>query len=94
MTPSHLRVVGPDFAESPSSKAKRLLAEAKSAALEHTAALESALESVAALAAEVSEGGDAYPVGVRELSRQLSDDVVSRLQTLNAILNRNAAAKA
>ena len=94
MNPSHLSVVSPAFNESPSLRAKRLLAEAKAAALEHTAALESALESVAALAAEVSEGGDAYPVGVRELSRQLSDDVVSRLQTLNAILNRNSAAKA
>ena len=91
MTPSHLSVVSPSYAESPSLKAKRLLAEAKAAALEHTGALEVALEQVAALAAEVSEGGDAYPVGVRELSRQLSDDAVSRLQTLNAILNRNAA---
>jgi hypothetical protein len=94
MNPSHLSVVTPGFTESPSLRAKRLLAEAKAAALEHTAALESALESVASLASEVSEGGDAYPVGVRELSRQLSDDVVSRLQTLHAILNRQTAAKA
>ena len=94
MTPSHLSVVSPAFSEAPSLRAKRLLAEAKAAALEHTAALEAALESVAMLSAEVSEGGDAYPVGVRELSRQLSDDIVSRLQTLHAILNRNAAAKA
>ena len=93
MNPSHLSVVSP-APESHSLRAKRLLAEAKAAALEHTAALEGALEAVAALAAEVSEGGDAYPVGVRELSRQLSDDVVSRLQTLNTILNRNSAAKA
>lgn len=94
MTPSHLSVVTPGFAESHSLKAKRLLAEARAAALEHTAALEGALEEVATLASEVSEGGDAYPIGVRELSRQLSDEVVSRLQTLNAILNRNVAAKA
>ena len=52
-----------------------------------------ALEAVASLSAEISEGGDAYPVGVRELSRQLTDDTVSRLQTLNAILNRNTASK-
>ena len=94
MTPSHLSVVTSDYQESPSSRAKRLLAEAKAAALEHTAALEGALEAVASLSTEVSEGGDAYPVGVRELSRQLKDDTVSRLQTLNAILNRSVAAKA
>jgi hypothetical protein len=93
MNPSHLSVVS-HSPETASLRAKRLLAEAKAAALEHTAALEGALESVAALASEVSEGGDAYPVGVRELSRQLTDDVVSRLQTLNAILNRNTAVKA
>ncbi len=90
MTPSHLNVVTPSFHETPSSRAKRLLAEAKAAALEHTAALEQALEAVASLSAEISEGGDAYPVGVRELSRQLSDESVSRLQTLSAIVNRTA----
>ncbi len=90
MTPSHLNVVTPAFQETPSSRAKRLLAEAKAAALEHTAALEQALEAVAMLSAEIAEGGDAYPVGVRELSRQLSDESVSRLQTLNAIVNRTA----
>jgi hypothetical protein len=94
MTPSHLSVVSSDYQESHSSRAKRLLAEAKAAALEHTSALEHALEMVASLSSEISEGGDAYPVGVRELSRQLTDDTVSRLQTLNAILNRNTAAKA
>lgn len=94
MTPSHLSVVTSDYQESPSHRARRLLAEAKAAALEHTSSLEAALESVAALATEISEGGDAYPVGVRELSRQLMDDTVSRLQTLSAILNRNTVAKA
>ena len=91
MNPSHLTVVSPaNFAETASARAKRLLAEARQAALEHIAALEGALESVAAVAADVSEGGDAYPVGVRELARQLSEETVSRLQTLHAIVNRTA----
>lgn len=93
MNTSHLSVVTTDYQETASHRARRLLAEAKAAALEHTATLESALESVAAISADIAEGGDAYPVGVRELSRQLSDDTVSRLQTLAAILNRNSAAK-
>ena len=94
MTPSHLSVVASDYQETASHRARRLLAEAKAAALEHTAALEQALDAVANLAADISEGGDAYPVGVRELSRQLTDDTVSRIQTLSAILNRNPAVKA
>jgi len=88
MNPSHLTVVSPTFQESPSSRAKRLMAEARSAASEHVSALEGALEAVASLAADVSEGGDAYPVGVRELARQLADETTSRLQTLNAILSK------
>ena len=90
MTPSHLNVVTPSFQESPSNRAKRLLAEAKAAALEHVTALETSMEAVASLSADIAYGGDAYPVGVRELSRQLADDIVSRLQTLNAIINRTA----
>lgn len=94
MTPSHLSVVSSDYQETASHRARRLLAEAKAAALEHTAALEHALDAVASLSADIAEGGDAYPVGVRELSRQLTDDTVSRLQTLTSILNRNVTAKA
>ena len=88
MNPSHLNVVSPSFQESPSSRAKRLMAEARSAAIEHVTSLEKAMEAVASLAADVSEGGDAYPVGVRELARQLSEETYSRIQTLNAILNK------
>jgi hypothetical protein len=88
MNPSHLNVVSPSFQESPSSRAKRLMAEARSAAIEHVSSLEAAMEAVASLSQDVSEGGDAYPVGVRELARQLSEETYSRLQTLNAILNK------
>jgi hypothetical protein len=91
MNPSHLSVVSPsNFQETPSSRAKRLMAEARTAALEHVAALEGALEAAASLAQDVSEGGDAYPVGVRELARQLSEETYSRLQTLNAIMSKVA----
>ena len=89
MNPSHLNVVSPAFQESPSNRAKRLMAEARAAAIEHVTSLEGAMEAVASLAADVADGGDAYPVGVRELARQLSDETYSRLQTLNAILSKN-----
>ena len=91
MNPSHLNVVTPAFQESPSNRAKRLMAEARQAALEHVATLESAMEAVSSIAADVGEGGDAYPIGVRELARQLHDETVSRLQTLNAILSKQSA---
>ena len=88
MNPSHLNVVSPSFQESPSSRAKRLMAEARSAAIEHVTSLEKAMEAVASLAADVADGGDAYPVGCRELARQLSEETYTRVQTLNAILNK------
>ena len=92
MNPSHLSVVSPaSYQESPSARAKRLMSEARAAAVEHVAALEGALEAAATLAADVSEGGDAYPVGVRELARQLAEETYSRLQTLNAIMNKVVA---
>ena len=42
------------------------------------------------LAAEIAEGGDAYPPGVRDIARRLSEDLDSRIQTLEAITARTA----
>ena len=41
------------------------------------------------LAAEISEGGDAYPAGVRDLARRFVDDCAARVQTLEAITSRS-----
>ena len=67
---------------------RRLQAEARSMAREHVAALEQALVGVSRLAAEIADGGEAYPVGARQMARQLIAECEGRAQTLDAILMR------
>jgi len=72
------------------ARIRRLQEEARGMAREHINTLEASLAEVGRLAAEVSEGGDAYPVGVREMARQLVADCESRLLGLQAIVQRTA----
>ena len=67
---------------------KRLQAEARQVARDHILALEQALASAARLAAEIAAGGEAYPVGAREVARQMILDCQGRAATLDAILKR------
>lgn len=78
----------PAPAEGMSERVRRLQAEARSIAREHVAALEQALVAVSRLAGEIADGGEAYPVGAREVARQLIDECQGRAGTLDAILVR------
>jgi hypothetical protein len=69
-------------------RVKRLQDEARALALDHVRALTAAIEQVEAMAAEISEGGDAYPPGVRDVARRLVEDMGNRAQTLQAIASR------
>ena len=71
-----------------SERIRRLQAEAKSLAREHVHALERALIEVERLSAEIAEGGEAYPAGVRELARRMAEDCEMKVQTLEAIAAR------
>jgi inorganic triphosphatase YgiF len=71
-----------------SERVKRLQAEAKALAREHVQALEDALAEVERLSAEIAEGGEAYPPGVRDIARRLVEECESRVQTLEAIVSR------
>lgn len=71
-----------------SERIRRLQAEAKSLAREHIFALERALVEVERLSAEIAGGGDAYPVGVRDLARRMAEDCEMKVQTLEAIASR------
>ncbi len=89
---AHLTVVSPPAPADPMRRAervRRLQEEAASIARDHIGELERVLEAVNELASEISEGGDAYPVGARDLCRRLADDVASRAMTLNAIVQRH-----
>lgn len=74
--------------ETVAQRVRRLQAEARQLAKDHVKALSSAMADLEALAAEIAEGGEAYAPGVREVARQLAEELDSRVQTLEAISAR------
>ncbi len=69
-------------------RVKRLQAEARALALEEVEALERLLVEAAAKAREISTGGDAYPVGAREIASRLVEDLPAKAETIKAIVSR------
>jgi hypothetical protein len=89
MSASHLVVFpSPGEPESPADRIRRLQNEARALAREHIEMLAAALHEVARLSGEISDGGDLYPVGARELSRRLAEDSNKHALTLTAIVDR------
>ncbi|RAK51668.1 hypothetical protein DJ017_17700 [Phenylobacterium soli] len=74
--------------ETVAERVRRLQAEAKLLAKDHIRALSDQMVAVEQMAAEIAEGGEAYPPGVRELASRLVEDLDSRVQTLEAIVSR------
>jgi hypothetical protein len=79
-------------AETPAARASRLLAEAREAASEQVHVLEQALFNVAEIAHQIAEGGEVYPVGVRELCRRLAEDAAAKSQSMEAMLQASGIA--
>jgi hypothetical protein len=77
-------------AETVAEKVRRLQAEAASLAREQVQSLERALAEVTRLSVEIVDGGEAYPVGARELARRLAEDSRATARTLDLLLNRTA----
>jgi hypothetical protein len=69
-------------------RVKRLQAEARALAFEQLEAFERSLHATAALAKEIAEGGDAYPVGARELAGRIATDLPSKAETIAVITSR------
>lgn len=88
MSATHLVVVPKDGEEPIAHRIRRLQAEARTAAKEHVEMLRATLAEVARLAAEISDGGEAYPVGAREMSRRLMEEAAAQSLTLSAINDR------
>lgn len=74
--------------ETTSDRVKRLQTEARALAIEQVEALEVLLIQASQLAREIAEGGDAYPVGARELAGRMASDLPAKVETLKAIVNR------
>ena len=75
-------------AETVAERVRRLQAEARQLAKDHVRALSEAIMNAEKMAAEIAEGGDAYPPGVRDLARRFVEDCEARVQTLEAISAR------
>ncbi len=92
-----LRVVSPeaevyDLMRAPvttAERVKRLQLEARGLALEQVEALENALHAAAAIAKEIADGGDAYPVGAREVASRLVSDLPIKAETIRTIVARS-----
>lgn len=69
---------------------RRLQLEAHKLAREQIDILTQELNAIAARVTEISEAGDSYPVGVRELCSRLADDLTLQSQTLSSIMARTA----
>ena len=70
-------------------RVKRLQAEARALAIEQVEALEKLLVQAAGMAREISEGGDAYPVGAREIASRLAEDLPAKAETIKLIVSRS-----
>jgi hypothetical protein len=95
MSPSLSVVADNDLATTTSAKpetvaerVRRLQAEARQLAKDHIHALSAAILNAEQIAAEIAEGGDAYPAGIRDLARRFAEDAETRVQTLEAITAR------
>jgi hypothetical protein len=91
-TVSRLTVVSPpstgNAPETAAQRIKRLQAEAQSLAKEEVAALERQISELAQAAKLIAEGGDAYPIGARELSRRLAEELPRHAGVLEALLRK------
>jgi len=83
-----LKTIMQPKAESVSERVRRLQTEARQLAKDHVRSLSAAMVDLEQLAAEIAEGGDAYAPGIREVARQLVEELDSRVQTLEAIAAR------
>jgi hypothetical protein len=70
-------------------RVKRLQLEARALAVEQVEALEKLLLQASDMAREIADGGDAYPVGARELAGRLASDLPAKAQTLKAVASRS-----
>ena len=76
-------------AETVAQKVRRLQGEAASLAREQVLTLEHALAEVTRLSMEIADGGEAYPVGAREIARRLAEDSEATAKNLEMILARH-----
>ncbi len=86
VTTNGVAVHRPD--DSITQRVRRLQAEARGLAHEHVLALLDAIETVEALSADIADGGEAYPPGVRDIARRLAEELSMKAMTLELLSGR------
>ena len=74
--------------ESAAWRIQQLQHEARGMAREQVDAFARDLSAIATRAAEIAGGGDAYPVGARELCSRLADELPRKVQLLLTLARR------
>jgi len=74
--------------ETPAERIRRLQWEASVLAAQEAELFGAELMQMAVRAREIAEGGEAYPVGVRELAARIATDLVVRSKALLTIQHR------
>ncbi|MDR3511708.1 MAG: hypothetical protein P4L73_08745 [Caulobacteraceae bacterium] len=74
--------------ETVAQRIRRLQQEARMLAREQVEALAHDFNVLAERAAEIADGGEAYPAGVRDLASRMATDVPQKVQALLSIMNR------
>jgi hypothetical protein len=75
--------------ESRAERVRRMQAGARALAREQIEAMIGAMLELSSVAEEVADGGEAYPVGVRELSRRLGHELEVHAKTIEVLLARS-----
>jgi len=75
--------------ETAPERARRLLQEAQILAVEEVEALRNTLTEAIARAEAIRDGGEIFPIGVREQARQLASGLPLVAQTLQALSERH-----
>ncbi len=75
--------------ETTSQRVKRLQDEARLLAREEIERLDRDLRRLADQARSISDGGDAYPAGIRDLASRIAVDTAQRAEILRALLERS-----
>ncbi len=78
--------------ETTADRVKRLQREARLLAREQAEALAAKLVDTAALAKEITEGGEAFPAGVREIAGRIHTELDGKEMTLRALVERTFGA--
>ncbi len=69
-------------------RVRRLQRETHALAQEQVEILARDMEGMALRMGEIAEGGDAYPIGVRELASRMADELAQQAKVLLAIMER------